>query len=347
MKLVTPLNTAMTAVALVALLTAGVAMAKEEAGGWLGVSLQELNSSLAKAYGLQEEGGVLVNEVIADSPAARAGLADGDVIISYAGRPIDSTSDLVEAVRKTTPGETVNVVVVREGTRLTLPVEIAENTAGTRYALRFEDDDQGTWVIGEGDDHVVIKGLPGGKDWTWNAMALQADRGYLGVQLDDLNEQLGEYFEVARGEGALITEVIADSPAQKAGFKAGDVIVDFAGKPVTSAVDLHVAIAKTEPQQEVRVKVIRKGKPKEIKVTLGEMPALEDLSHLEMIAPRVKLPHLPKALKFRAPGEEQQIIIERMLEGDAEDMEELGQEMQALREELKQMQHELQELKKQ
>ena len=71
----------------------------------------------------------------------------------------------------------------------------------------------------------------------------------MGVNLDDLNEQMGEYFGVEGGKGALVTEVVEDSPAAKAGLKAGDVIVKLGEKDIDSSAALHKAMADTEPER--------------------------------------------------------------------------------------------------
>ena len=106
-------------------------------------------------------------------------------------------------------------------------------------------------------------------------------------------------------------------------------------------------IGETKPEQEVTVKIIRKGKRKEIKITLGEVPDRDELSHFRMIAPHLKYRHLPKAMKFHAPGGEHKIILEHMMQGEAAEMKALSEEMAKLHDEFKDMQKELKELKKQ
>jgi len=347
MKTVTPLKYAVTVLALVALLAAGTATAQEETHGWLGVSMQELSPSLVKALQLKDGGGVLVNEVIADSPAEKAGVEDGDIIVSFAGQKIESSGDLAKAVSKTEPGQSVNLVVVRDGTRRTLKAEIGEKKRDDRMHQYRSQDDDDVWIFGGDEDHFVWKGSPGGKEWKLKNMFLHADRGYLGVHLDDLGEQLGEYFGIEDGEGALVTEIVEDSPAQKAGLQAGDVIVSFGDEKVTSSADLHGVIGETKPEQEVTVKVVRKGKKKEIKITLGEVPDRDEFSHFKMIAPHLEYRHLPKALKFHSQGAEHEIMLEHVMEDEAAEMKALSEEMAKLHDEFKDMQKELKELKKQ
>ncbi len=95
--------------------------------------------------------------------------------------------------------------------------------------------------------------------------------GYLGVQIQGLDGQLADYFGAKDG-GVLITEVIEDSPAEKAGMKAGDVILSVAGEEVEDASDLVEEIRGHKPDSQVQLNVIRKNRKRKMKVTLGEAP---------------------------------------------------------------------------
>ena len=123
--------------------------------------------------------------------------------------------------------------------------------------------------------------------------------------------------------------------------------MSFGDEKITSAADLHEVIGETKPEQEVTVKVVRKGRQKEIQTRLGEMPERGEISTFKMVAPPMEFRHLPKALKFHSPGAEHDIIIEQMMETEAAEMEQFSEEMAKLRDEMKAMQKELQELKKQ
>jgi membrane-associated protease RseP (regulator of RpoE activity) len=97
------------------------------------------------------------------------------------------------------------------------------------------------------------------------------DRGYLGVHILDLNDDLGQYFKVKEGEGVLITEVEEDSPAEDAGLMAGDVVVEFDGKTVKNTEKFRKYVAATEPGEDVALVVKRKGRKKTIEAEIGEM----------------------------------------------------------------------------
>jgi len=93
--------------------------------------------------------------------------------------------------------------------------------------------------------------------------------GFLGVQIQDLSEQLSDYFKVKDGNGVLVSEVVEDSPAEKAGLKAGDIITNVDDKDIENAGDLTMTIRGYEPESKVSVAIIRDGKKKNLEATLG------------------------------------------------------------------------------
>jgi serine protease Do len=103
-------------------------------------------------------------------------------------------------------------------------------------------------------------------------------RGYMGVNIQDVTPSLADKFGLKEHEGALVAEVTTDSPAEEAGFKTGDVILEFNGKKVHDSRHLKLEVAQTAPEKEVPVKVSRNGKEKELTVTLKEIPSDTDLA---------------------------------------------------------------------
>ncbi len=93
--------------------------------------------------------------------------------------------------------------------------------------------------------------------------------GFLGVQIQDLSEQLSDYFKVKDGNGVLVSEVVKDSPAEKAGLKAGDIVTKVDDNDIESSSDLTMTIRGYEPEANVSISVIRNGKKKKLKATLG------------------------------------------------------------------------------
>ncbi len=119
------------------------------------------------------------------------------------------------------------------------------------------------------DDDENVFFMSGGDDMAWVGQG----GAYLGVQLSGLNDDQAEYFDIDDGEGALITEVIEDSPAEKAGFRIYDVIVKIAGDDVDGPDDVVEAMGDHEEGDEVEIVVVRKGKNKTLKAALAEREA--------------------------------------------------------------------------
>ncbi len=126
-------------------------------------------------------------------------------------------------------------------------------------------------------------------------------RGWLGVTIQDLNQELAKQFGVGTPRGALVTDVAKDSPADKGGLKRGDVIVEFQGKKIKDVRHLRNLVAETPPGTKVTLKVIRDGREKTLKVTLGEFP--EELTarrgHFSNALKGVNVQNLTPELKRR------------------------------------------------
>jgi len=334
-------------VACAALALAGPARAADDSG-YLGVMLQDLSSSMAKALQLDETTGVLVNEVVADGPAAKAGLQEGDVIVSFAGKSVKDSGELTAAVRGTAPGTKVDVVVLRDGKRQTVSVELGERENMFSWAGKKGQ----FFAQGDDDVDVMIKRLHEGDD-LFHVYAFGADQGYLGVHIDDLSPQLGEHFGVKEGNGVLVTEVVEDSPAAAAGLKAGDVIVRVGADEVEDTGDLHKALAGTEAEDTVNIEYVRDGKKRSADVTLGDMPEGETLNswyfgddgdEFHIMAPKMMYRHMPHMGKhdvrvMRLPEGHVEIIRE---DDEAQEyMEQMRQELDQLRAELEELRQEL------
>lgn len=313
--------------AIVLMLASALAQAGEKSG-YLGVMLQDINSSMAKALDLDDENGVLINEVVDGSPAQEAGLQDGDVIIKFKGQDLTDHKALTKAVGSSSPGEKVEVVVLRSGKKKTLKVELGEREEKIRAFLSDSDD---------------LHFPHGGEDvFVWHSDGIGADRGFMGVEVDDINQQMGDYFDVEDGEGALITSVTEDSAAQKAGLKAGDVIVKIGDDDVESAGDVHAALAGTEPEQELDIQVIRKGKKKTMDITLGQVPENQMAKHLEMIGGNHNVfLKSPKMLHHGMSAPHGMHKEMRIIYDDDEDLKEMREELEKMKMELKKMQKEL------
>lgn len=228
---------------------------------WLGVSTQELTYELEE--GLDYNGpGVLVNRVIADSPAERAGILKGDILVRLNSRQVDTPDELASLVQAFKIGDKVSIQVVRDGEKLTLPVTLGARERSTTPAPRApraprtpeppeapEAFDPPTFDF---DFHGPEIEIPEG-----GVGMFRTGRGRLGVRIESLNEQLGDYFGVPQGKGVLIVEVLEDTPAERAGLKAGDIVTAVDAETVSDSDDLIQALA--EADTAVKLTVIRKG----------------------------------------------------------------------------------------
>jgi membrane-associated protease RseP (regulator of RpoE activity) len=334
-------------------LLAAAPLALAGGSGYLGVVLQEISPSMAKALQLGDSGGVLVSEVVEDSPAEKAGLMAGDVIIKFAGASLDDDGTLTKAVRATQPGDEADLVILREGKERTITVVVGEREDDFAWTFKNDHDfelhgeDGNVWVqsFGDDEDHkVIIKRMhDGDHDMDVYFEGLHEDRGFLGVHLDDVEGQMKEFFEVEGG--ALVTGVVEESAAAKAGLKAGDIIVRIGDEDIADAADVHGALAGTEAEQELKVEVVRKGKNKSFDVTLGEMPEdamasvfISEGDDFHIMAPKMihRMPHMSRQFHV-APHVE----VMHDLEIEKEALEEMKMELEAMREELEQMKQEL------
>lgn len=325
---------------LIFILIAPLALADTDDTGWLGVGFQSLSPAMAKALQLDDEKGVLVNNVIDDSPAHSAGLSAGDIIVDIDGKTIAERQDLVDVVQDLEPGTTVDIVVLRDGRQKTVEVEIGQREDNDKVLYQFFDSDALEHMEHDGDFQFYTYNTSDDDDVQTHFFSNHKDRGFLGVDIDDLSEQLGTYFQVEDGNGALITEVIEDTPAADAELKAGDVIVGLDDQEITSTQDLHNVMADVKPQQDVTLQIIRNGKRKQVDVTTTESPnrfgkdieVLTDGKIWSNSTPKVLYygngHHLPKH-KWTMP------------EGHDDEMDELRQEMKALKKELKSIRKEL------
>jgi serine protease Do len=213
----------------------------EGGGAWLGVRLEDLTAEKAKELKLAGEYGVMVKDVEEDSPAAKAGVAKGDVILEFAGEKVRSAAHLRRLVRETPAGRAVSLQVSRAGRALTLTAKLE---AG-------------------GDRTFELPAMPPMPrlpnieipefDFVWRARGAR-----LGISGDELTPQLAEYFGVKQGKGVLVREVVVGSAAEKAGLKAGDVIVAVDGKEVATVSKLRRALAgDTEEKRKVTLTIVR------------------------------------------------------------------------------------------
>ncbi len=226
---------------------------KMEKGGWLGVTISDVTivsafdatDNTAKEKKPDAEKGACVNGVEDKSPAETAGIQKNDVIVECNGKKITDSDDLREYIGNSSPGSKVSIVLLRNGEKKTVTAIL-----GTAKELKR---------------HIRIP-----HPMPMNNCMPFCQKPRLGMNLESLNEQLGEYFGAPNSEGVLVREVYKKSLAEKAGFKAGDVIIRAGKKSVDEVSDIQRVLQSTEPGETLNFEVIRKGSKKTIAVVIDK-----------------------------------------------------------------------------
>ena len=241
---------------LLALGSTGAAAAEKKHAAWLGVSVKDVDEDTAKAFALKDSAGAIVTEVSKGSPARKAGVHRGDLLLEMDGKMIADAEDLAERVRAQESGSKVKLKLLRGGERQTVEATLEEREKSSHSEWDFNADD---FIESHPKMHSFTLRVPE----MWKGVT----RGRLGVRAYDLNDDLSEYFKVK--QGALVLDVDEESPAERAGIKAGDVITEVSGTKVADRDELVAALEKHEDDKSVTVKLQRHGKPMELKVDLS------------------------------------------------------------------------------
>jgi len=254
-------------VAVVALAATGsLVWAKTGSGAWLGVYTQPLDQKLAKSLGLNAENGALVNEVVDDSPAERAGLKVDDVIIGVNNRAVTDSDELLDRIDEASPGDTVTVTVMRRAQKLDLSV-VLENRRHHRSHRSFSWD----WDAPHAPKipnvpHVPnIPNVPGLGGYYFQG----GDHGYLGVHLIDISLETASALGAADG-GVLVDRVEVDSPAETAGVKPGDIIVSVNGENVRGPEDIQETVSDMDDGETAKLGLIRERKALTVEAKIEE-----------------------------------------------------------------------------
>lgn len=282
--------------------------------GWLGVYMQDIDRHLKEALDLESEKGVLISGVADDSPAEEAGLEEEDVVIEFDGKRVRNTSGLTRLIRKHSPGDKVNLIIIRDGKEKSVAVVL-----GKRPKSELEIVEPFL-----GDLYMPKAGV-------YSFAYFSGSR--IGVKVQDLTEQLGDYFGVEDGEGALITEVEEDTPAEKAGLKAGDVVVEADGEDIDDTGDLREIISEKEEGEKVEIRILRDRKPMTFQVEVEEGTAWSsskwgDLAKTKIFTEKLDKPEILWKERYSSELKEE-------MEELKEDLEELKEELQELREKLR------------
>ena len=194
------------------------------ARGWLGVGIQDVDKELAESFDLDKPAGALVSYVEEDGPADEGGVRVGDVIILFNGNEIETSDELPHFVGQTRPGSEVDVVVMRDGKRKTLDVEVGSLDGESSSAGGSQSQDQ-------------------------------AER--LGLTLEELDSTAARRLKLSGG--VVVVDVARNSPAAQSYLRPGDVITLVGGRSVESLEDFENVVADLPPGRRVPLRIVRRG----------------------------------------------------------------------------------------
>jgi len=223
---------------------------------YLGVDIRDVTTDRLAALKLKEERGVEITMVDADAPAGKAGLKEHDVILDFNGTAVESEEQIRRLIREVPPGRTVTLGISRDGAPMKISVQLADHST----------------VAAQARPRVFVprvQVLPprNGMDLPFQ---IQTYSSVLGVQTESLTRQLGEYFGVKDGEGVLVRSVEKGSAAEKAGLKAGDVIVKADNEKLTDRSDLSHILRSHRTGGKMTLVVMRDKHEQTFTVTLPD-----------------------------------------------------------------------------
>lgn len=214
------------------------------------------------AQGFQGKG-LMLKQVVAKTPAAEAGLKAGDVLIHFDGKPVEDGDDLTFFLRQSTPGDRVDLEWVRGGERRKGVVKL-----GSR-----DEPDLKVKVMGKEIASLTLD-----------------DSAFLGIGSLSINDNLLKHYGVKEGHGILIDAVVKGSPAERAGVRVGDVLVEIDGHAVESPGRLRRLLEDHKPGDKVRLRLVRDRQGLMVDVVLAD----RDRAELDLELPLPELPDLPE-----------------------------------------------------
>ena len=193
--------------------------------GWLGVEIQEITPELAQSFGLKQVQGALVANVESGSPAAKAGVERGDVIVKFNNHTVADQHALPEMVADTGIGKTVPLEVIRDGKHKTLDV-----------------------TVGELKESVVAsaKGEQPGADW--------------GLQVGEITPELARQFNLETDKGVVVKGIKPDTPAADAGLEPGDVVLEVNHEKISSIDDFLAKAKEAKKDKKPALLLVQRGK---------------------------------------------------------------------------------------
>ena len=244
----------------------------DEGSSWLGVETHEVTADKAKELKLSAERGVVLGKIVPDSPAAKAGLKENDVVTEINGQRVEGAAQFRRMIHEIPAGRTVQLTVWRDGRTQTISATLGKSERG-RHAMKMVAPTPGTFAF-------RMPEMPEIPPMEWNGTMLFGGQPRLGIDAEEISGQLGSFFGAPDSEGILVRDVTSGSPAEKAGLKAGDVITSLNGERIRTV-------------GELREKLSAKRDDKDRTVKLGVLRNKSEMSlNVELPAPAPRTKHV-------------------------------------------------------
>jgi C-terminal processing protease CtpA/Prc len=219
----------------------------DDGSSWLGVETHEVTAEKAKELKLSAERGVVLGKIVPDSPAAKAGLKENDVVTEVNGQRVEGAAQFRRMIHEIPAGRTIQLTVWRDGRTQTISATLGKSEQG-RHAMKMMTPTPGTFAF-------RMPEMPQIPSMEWNGSMLLGGQPRLGIDAEDISGQLGAFFGAPDGEGILVRDVNSGSPAEKAGVKAGDVITSLNGERIRTVGELREKLSAKRDDKDRTVKL--------------------------------------------------------------------------------------------
>jgi len=334
----------------------GFSSENPEGVSYLGVDTRDITADRLGPLHLKEETGVEVTMVDQDAPAGKAGLKEQDVILTVNGEKIRSVEQLRRVIRETPPGRIISLGIARNGQAMAMKVQLADRNNG------FADSPGGKgfhFTMPTMPATPALPEMPSMPDLDIPlSIVVVHSSARSGLMVENLTPQLGDYFGVKNGEGVLVRSVERGSRAEKAGFRAGDVIIKINDEPIHDAGDFTHAL-RSRKDNTVSVGIVRDRKEQTVSLPLPERKQSRDAADNreqlntylnDVQAEMSRLNALEAAEMTRLGPEIQQAVrwqYEKALEDLKRQTNQMRKDSDELRLEQREMEHQLRRLQEQ
>ncbi|PYU44991.1 MAG: hypothetical protein DMG54_07420 [Acidobacteria bacterium] len=236
----------------------------DDGSGWLGVETHEVTADKAKELKLAAERGVVLGRIVPDSPAAKAGLKENDVVTEINGQRVEGAAQFRRMIHEIPAGRSIQLTVWRDGRTQAISATLGKSEE-RHHAMKMVAPTPGTFAF-------RMPEIPEIPPMEWNGGMLAGGQPRLGIDAEDLSGQLGAFFGAPDGEGILVRDVNSGSPAEKAGVKAGDVITSLNGDRIRTVGDLREKLSAKRDDKDRTVKLGVLRNKSDISLTV-ELPA--------------------------------------------------------------------------